>query len=130
MVYHATGDVQQALTYYHQALPLQQEVGDRSGMATTLNNIGMVYRTTGDVQQALAYYHQALPLRQEVGDRAGESVTRYNIAMMYQAQGHLAEAVDALRQVVEFDKVTQHPDLEADQAMLQQLEQAWRDTQS
>ena len=50
--------------------------------------------------------------------------------MMYRAQGHLAEAVEALRQVVELDKVTQHPDLEADQAMLQQLEQAGRDTQS
>jgi hypothetical protein len=31
---------------------------------------------------------------------------------------------------VELDTLTQHPGLEADQAMLQQLEQAWRDTQS
>jgi tetratricopeptide (TPR) repeat protein len=129
-VYHTTGDMQQALAYFHQALPLQHEVGDRSGMATTLSNIGGVYHATGDMPQALAYFHQALPLRHEVGDRSGESVTRYNIAMIYRAQGHLAEAVDALRQVVELDTLTQHPGLEADQAMLQQLEQAWRDTQS
>jgi tetratricopeptide (TPR) repeat protein len=127
---HALGEVTEALTYFQQALPIQQEVGDRSGLAVTLSNIGLVYHATGDMQQALTYFQQALPIQQEVGDRSGESVTRYNIAMIYRAQGHLAEAVDALRQVVELDKWTQHPDLEADQAMLQQLEQAWRDTQS
>ena len=59
-----------------------------------------------------------------------ESVTRYNIAMIYRAQGSLAEAVDELRQVVELDKLTQHPDLEADQKMLQQVEQEWRSARS
>jgi tetratricopeptide (TPR) repeat protein len=98
--------------------------------ATTLVNLGYAKHALGEVTEALTYFQQALPIQQEVGDRSGESVTRYNIAMIYRAQGHLAEAVDALRQVVELDKWTQHPDLEADQAMLQQLEQAWRDTQS
>ena len=127
---HALGGVTEVLTYYQQALSIMQEVGDRSGIATTLNNIGVVYHDTGDVQQALTYYQQALSILKEVGDRSGESVTRYNIAMIYRAQGLLVEAVDALRHVVELDKLTQHPGLEADQAMLQQLEQEWRDTQS
>jgi tetratricopeptide (TPR) repeat protein len=101
-------------------------VGDRAGLAVTLNNIGLVYDRLGQPEQALAYYQQALPIREEVGDRAGESVTRYNMAMMYRAQGQLAEAVEALRQVVALDEQTQHPDLEADRAVLRQVEQEWQ----
>ena len=121
------GEVTEALKLYGEALKMYEEIGDRRGMATTLSNIGGVYDATGDPQQALEYYRQALPIREEVGDRSGESVTRYNIAMIYRAQGNLAEAVEALRKVVELEKLTQHPDLEADQALLQQLEQEWRD---
>jgi tetratricopeptide (TPR) repeat protein len=57
---HTLGEVTEALTYYQQALTIQQEVGDRRGMATTLGNIGLVYRATGDPQQVLTYYQQAL----------------------------------------------------------------------
>ena len=98
--------------------------------AVTLVMLGHAKHALGGVTEVLTYYQQALSILKEVGDRSGESVTRYNIAMIYRAQGLLVEAVDALRHVVELDKLTQHPGLEADQAMLQQLEQEWRDTQS
>ena len=32
-----------------------EEVGDRAGMAATLNNIGGVYESTGDLERALEY---------------------------------------------------------------------------
>ncbi|MEH2247893.1 MAG: tetratricopeptide repeat protein [Nostoc sp.] len=41
-VYDALGQKQKALDFYNQALPLFRAVGDRSGEATTLNNIGAV----------------------------------------------------------------------------------------
>jgi len=91
-------------------------------LATTLSNIGVVYRRTGQLAEALAYYEKALPLREEVGDRAGESVTRYNIAMLYRAQGQLREAVHELQQVVAIDEQVHSPNLEADRAMLAQVE--------
>jgi tetratricopeptide (TPR) repeat protein len=127
-VCNGLGDWQQALHYYHQALPIVEEVGNRAGQAATLNNLGMVYHGLGDWQQALHYFHQALPIREEVGDRVGESVTRYNMAMIYREQGQLAEAVAALRQVVALDAQVQHPNLEADQAVLRQVEQEWRES--
>jgi tetratricopeptide (TPR) repeat protein len=116
------------LEHYRTALNLYREGGDRAGLATTLNNIGLVYRGLGDWQQALHYFHQARPIREEVGDRAGESVTRYNMAMIYRVQGQLAAAVAALRQVVALEKQVQHPDLASDQAMLRQVEQEWRES--
>ena len=122
------GEVEEALAHYRTALHLYTEVGDRAGLAVTLNNIGLVYDGLGDRQQALRYYQQALPIREEVGDRAGESVTRYNMAMIYRVQGQLGEAVAALRQVVALDEQVQHPDLASDQAVLRQVEQEWRES--
>ena len=103
-------------------MPICEEVGDRGGLAATLNNIGLVYRATGNPTKALEYYEQALPIWEEVGDRYGESITRYNLGMVYRAEGRLYDAVQELRKVVELDRLVQHPDLESDTAMLHQLE--------
>jgi tetratricopeptide (TPR) repeat protein len=97
-------------------------VGDRAGLATTLNNIGGVYDSLGQREVALEYYGRALPIMEEVGDRYGESVTRYNVAMIYRAQGRLAEAVAELKRVVELDRLVQHPDLESHVATLARVE--------
>ncbi|MDP2936784.1 MAG: tetratricopeptide repeat protein, partial [Dehalococcoidia bacterium] len=122
-VYKALGQRETALEYYGRALPIREEVGDRPGLAATLNNLGMVYDALAQREKALEYYRQALPIMEEVGDRYGESVTRYNLAMLYRDLGRLPEAVAELKKVVELDKLVQHPDLEADRAMLDQVEQ-------
>lgn len=56
-----------ALSYYEQALPLQKQVGDRSGEATTLNNIGGVHSALGDKLKApLPAYNSATRRTQTV----------------------------------------------------------------
>ena len=56
---------------------------DRSGVATTLNNIAEVYRGIGRPQKALEYYEKALPISQEVDDRSGVATTLNNIGEVY-----------------------------------------------
>jgi tetratricopeptide (TPR) repeat protein len=51
-----------AIAKYKEVLKLYREAGDRSGEATTLNNIGSVYSELGQKQKALEYYSQSLPL--------------------------------------------------------------------
>ncbi|HJT56006.1 MAG TPA: tetratricopeptide repeat protein [Ktedonobacteraceae bacterium] len=82
-LYNGLGQKQEALRYYQQALAIFQEVGDRGGEGTTLNNLGRVYDDLGQKQEALRYYQQALDIRKEVGDRGGEGVTLHNIGMLY-----------------------------------------------
>lgn len=55
MVYKSLGDYQKALDYYNQALTMIRVVGNRSGEASTLNNIGNVYRSLGERQKALDF---------------------------------------------------------------------------
>ena len=85
---------QKALDYYGQALPIRRAVGDRSGEASTLNNIGGVYFALGEKQKALDYYGQALPLYRAVGNRSGEASTLNNIGSVYSALGEKQKALD------------------------------------
>jgi tetratricopeptide (TPR) repeat protein len=73
LAYNSISQPQEALKYFNQALPILQEVGDRRGEATTLNNIGAVYGSISQPQEALKYYNQALAMAREIGDRTLES---------------------------------------------------------
>ena len=99
-----------------------EEVGDRAGLAATLNNIGLVYHSTGQPDKALEYFGKALPIREEVVDRAGESITRCLMAMIYRGQGKLREAVAELQRVVALAQFVQSPHLSSHRAMLAQVE--------
>ena len=55
-----------------QALTIRQEIGDRTGEATTLHNIAALYQSQGRYSEALDLYVQALVSQQEVGDQAGQ----------------------------------------------------------
>jgi CHAT domain-containing protein len=92
------------LDYYNQALPLLRQLGDISGEATTLNNIGRVYDDLGDKQTALDHYNQALPLLRQVGDISREANTLGNLALLKRSQGKLTEAkadIEAAIKIIE-----------------------------
>lgn len=57
------GQVQAALEKFQQALAIYQEIGDRTNIAVSLNNIGEAYRQLGQYSQALESYKQALRIR-------------------------------------------------------------------
>jgi len=99
-VYAALGERQKALEYYTQALSLHRAVGDRTGEATTLNNIGRVYAALGERQKALEYYTQALSLHRAVGNREGEATTLNNIGAVYDALGERQKALEYLIQAL------------------------------
>ena len=92
-MYSSLSNKKKALAFYNQALPLQRDVGDRAGHATTLSNIGSVYWKLGDKKKALAFYNQALPLHRDVGDRAGQATTLSNIGIVYADLGDKKKAL-------------------------------------
>ncbi|MDZ8137352.1 MAG: CHAT domain-containing tetratricopeptide repeat protein, partial [Nostoc sp. DedQUE04] len=91
---------QKALDFYNQALPLYRAVGARSGVATTLNNIGLVYDGLGEKQKALDFYNQALPLYRAVGARSGVATTLNNIGLVYDGLGEKQKALDFYNQAL------------------------------
>jgi DNA-binding SARP family transcriptional activator len=72
-----------------------RRIGDRTGEAWMLNNLGMVF---GDqrLDEAIDYLKEALAIRREIGDRRGEAQTANNLAYSYQLRGRPGEAVGLL----------------------------------
>src|SRR5262249_53890370 len=64
------GRVGQALAYQRQALELLESIGDRRGVADTLNLLGMTSAFV-DAEQSAGYYDRAIPLMREFDDRQG-----------------------------------------------------------
>jgi CHAT domain-containing protein/Tfp pilus assembly protein PilF len=97
---HKQGDLQGALAKFQAALPLLQEIGDRSGEAAALGNIGAVYSAMGQQEQALPYLKQALALTRQIGDRRGEAYALNSIGGAYYFLSDFPQALDYLQQAL------------------------------
>ncbi|RPI66267.1 MAG: hypothetical protein EHM43_11645, partial [Ignavibacteriae bacterium] len=88
------GDYPSALEHYHRALALYEELGNRSGGADVMCNIGSVHKGTGDYPAALEHYHRAMALYEELGDRSGLALVTGNIGTVYKSTGDYPAALE------------------------------------
>src|SRR6185312_1907007 len=59
---------EEALAHYKSALKIDQELGERSGLALKLGNIGQCYSDLGDTERAESYLSRALKVAEQTGD--------------------------------------------------------------
>jgi len=81
------------LEYLKRSLAIQQEIGDKQGEGTTLNNISLIYHARGDYETALEYLKRSLAIRQEIGDSSGLCATLFNMGHIYYQNKDLSNAV-------------------------------------
>ena len=93
-------DYDTALDYLKPALSIQQQLGNKSGEGTTLNNISYIYSVRGDHDTALDYLKQALSIQQQLGDKSGEGTTLNNLSQIFKARGDYDTALDYLKQAL------------------------------
>ena len=83
------------------ALELYEALGDLSGQAAVLNNLGMFAYWAGDWDGAVAFYEQARGVELRTGDAVNAATATVNVGEVLADQGHLdaaeAMALDALR---------------------------------
>ncbi len=88
-------DYDTALDYLKQSLAIRQEIGDKSGASTTLNNMSQIYDARGDYDTALDYLKQALAIQQEIGDIAGLCATLFNMGHIHHQNEETPQALQA-----------------------------------
>src|SRR5262245_5390019 len=86
--------MQKAQKKYNEALLIKRSVGDRTGEALTISNIGFVYLSLGEMQKALEKFDEALPISRAVSDRWGEAIMLNNIGMVYRSLGGMQKALE------------------------------------
>jgi serine phosphatase RsbU (regulator of sigma subunit) len=56
-----------------------KEIGDKQGIASSYNNIGIIYDYKGDYKEALKNYFASLKIKEEIGDKQGMASSNINI---------------------------------------------------
>jgi len=92
--YNNQGDIPKALEYYHKSLKIDEEIGNKEGIAIGLNNIGLIYDNQGDIPKALEYYHKSLKIQEEIGNKKGIALSLNNIGFIYNHQGDIPKALE------------------------------------
>ncbi|MEV6695381.1 tetratricopeptide repeat protein, partial [Micromonospora sp. NPDC051196] len=92
MIAQARGDYGEAERRYQQSLTIFEELGDRSGMASSYHQLGMIAQARGDYGEAERRYQQSLTIDEELGSRAGMASSYGQLGMIAQARGDYGEA--------------------------------------
>jgi tetratricopeptide (TPR) repeat protein len=98
------GQYAQAMELYTQALVLRRCINDRSGLLTSLINIGGVHVDTGQPTEALATFEEALPIARELNRPDDEALLVSYIGMTYKQLGKLYKARQWLTTVIRWMK--------------------------
>jgi tetratricopeptide (TPR) repeat protein len=87
------GQPREAEQSYRQALKLRREIGDKSGIGSTLTNLAaLLNETLGHPNDALPLLQEALQIRRDTGNASGEALVLNNIGVIYMATGKYSDA--------------------------------------
>jgi predicted ATPase/class 3 adenylate cyclase len=86
------GDYPRARRYFEEGLAIKRDLGDKLGISSTLNNLGLIARDEGDFVRAKALYEEALAIDREIGDRARLAGTLENLGAVAMLQGDYTTA--------------------------------------
>jgi CHAT domain-containing protein/Tfp pilus assembly protein PilF len=91
------GRYPQALIIYQFAHDIAENIGDRQGIAASLNNAALAYRMQGDYGLAKNYFQRSLHIHQELGNKDGVARSLNNIGLVYALQSDHGPALEYFR---------------------------------
>ncbi len=94
----------EALEKYEEALEIKKRIGDVSGEAISLHQIGMIYQERGLYDEALEKYEESLEITKRIGDVSGEASSLHQIGSIYQERGSYDVALVKYEEALEIEK--------------------------
>jgi tetratricopeptide (TPR) repeat protein len=91
-------DHEEARAFLEEVLPLQRDVGDRPGVATSLHKLALLHHRHGENDDAVALYEESLALRQALGDSRGMASTLNNLGVVATGSMRYQQAVSYFEQ--------------------------------
>jgi predicted ATPase/DNA-binding winged helix-turn-helix (wHTH) protein/tetratricopeptide (TPR) repeat protein len=95
------GDFQAAERFIQQCASLYEELGDRSGIAASLNALAIGQRDRGDYASSESNFERSLAWWRLVGDRSSTARCLHNLANVVKVRGDYARARWALREATQ-----------------------------
>jgi tetratricopeptide (TPR) repeat protein len=111
-VHSDNGDFDKGLDYSERSLAIYEEIGDKAGMGSSLNNIGVSHSDKGDYDRALDYYARSLAICEELSDKSGRGYSLKNIGNVHNYKGDYDRAEAYLEKSLTIQKEIGMKDLE------------------
>jgi predicted ATPase/class 3 adenylate cyclase/Tfp pilus assembly protein PilF len=92
------GEYSEARALFYGSLKIQRALGDKAGIAQTLNNLGLAARKQGDYAEARALHEESLAIRRELGYKLGIASALNNLGLVAGEQGDYGKAGAFLRE--------------------------------
>ena len=87
-----------ALQNYEQSLEIKKRLGQKKGVADSLNMIAETYDVLGKPQLALTNYNEALKIYREIGDRQDVGNDLLNLGQFYHDRGKYDDALKLFKE--------------------------------
>jgi serine phosphatase RsbU (regulator of sigma subunit)/Tfp pilus assembly protein PilF len=89
------------MSLYFQAVAIYEEVGDKSGAANSLINIGSIYLNQGQIEKTLVCFEKSLKLSEEIDDKQLIAQSLYHIGYIHRHHGNLEYALEYYQKSLE-----------------------------
>ena len=94
----------EALQNYQQSLEIKQRLGEKKGVADSLNMIAEAYDGLGKSDLALRNYNDALKTYREIGDRQDVGNVLVNLGQFYHDRGKYDDALKLFKQSLQIQR--------------------------
>ncbi len=101
---YGKSDYTTALKYSLQALEQFKDIGDKTGTARILGDIGVVYWYQSDYPNALKYYFDALRINEELNNKDDIAATLCNIGIVYNSEKDYQKALEYIMKANKIDE--------------------------
>jgi len=81
------GNLDQSLKDHEKSLTFLQELKDKQGVASVLNNLGLLYRSKGNLEKAIECHQESIRAIEEVGNEQILASNYNNLGAVYQMKG-------------------------------------------
>jgi tetratricopeptide (TPR) repeat protein len=98
------GNYSEAAQLYNQSLALLKELGDKSGVATSLHQLGILAHNQSNYSEAARLYQESLGIKRELGDKSGVAASLHQLGILAQGQGDNSEATRLCKESLEIAK--------------------------
>jgi tetratricopeptide (TPR) repeat protein len=129
------GELDGAEEWYRKSLAIEDELGDRFGMAISYHQLGIIAQDRGRPDEAEEWYRRSLTIKKEFGDLRGTAVSYAQLGLLAEEQAQARQALEwNIRSVTLFDEFP-HPETGSAPAALARLtrrlgipalEEAWQ----
>ncbi|MFH1321835.1 MAG: tetratricopeptide repeat protein [Bacteroidota bacterium] len=107
----AKGEYQLAQDFYKKTLEIFREQKNETGVANSLNNIGISYYYMAEYEKALEYFVRSGEMKVRLGDSIGAGRAYNNTGIMYDIAGNPGKSVEYYLKALSIYEGVKRPDL-------------------